>query len=136
MPTKPKPKELFPEKTITRPPKEEPTTTSSAKPEPTVNGTPTTSDIRTLAEAAAYLRVSEEGLRADAERSHVPAVKMAGEWRFSKSVILDWFRHSTNRPATTTGELLARLKPFWANQTDQETPEETEMFLEKIYAAR
>jgi len=48
------------------------------------------SGVMTLAEAAAFLRVSDEGLRNDAESGHVPARKMAGKWRFVKSTLLQW----------------------------------------------
>jgi hypothetical protein len=69
---------------------------SKAKPKPAVNGTPEVSDILTLAEAAAYLKVSEAGLKADLERGAVPARFVAGEWRFSKAAILVWLSAITS----------------------------------------
>jgi hypothetical protein len=48
------------------------------------------SEILTLGEAAAFLRVSEDGLKADAINSKVPGRLVAGEWRFSRLGLLAW----------------------------------------------
>src|SRR5947209_19398833 len=50
-------------------------------------------EVLTLAEAAAFLRVSEDALAALADRNHVPAQKIAGEWRFLKRALADWLRY-------------------------------------------
>ncbi|MGL6096643.1 MAG: helix-turn-helix domain-containing protein [Fimbriiglobus sp.] len=47
-------------------------------------------EVLTLAEAAAFLRVSDAGLRVDAEAARVPGRVVAGEWRFARAVLLDW----------------------------------------------
>lgn len=47
-------------------------------------------DVLTLAEAAAYLKVSVDGLRADAVAARLPCRNVAGEWRFIKSAIVRW----------------------------------------------
>ncbi len=47
-------------------------------------------DVLTLAEAAGYLRVPEEELLHLAERRDVPAVRIAGEWRFLRRALGHW----------------------------------------------
>jgi hypothetical protein len=64
-----------------------------SKTKPAVNGTPTPpGDVLTLAEAAAFLRVPEAGLRQDAEAGRVPGRRVAGEWRFLQKAITEWLR--------------------------------------------
>jgi hypothetical protein len=57
-----------------------------------LNGPPPISggDILTLAEAAVFLRVSVDGLKADAVKGKVPSRLVAGEWRFSRTGLLSW----------------------------------------------
>ena len=50
-------------------------------------------EILTLEEAAAYLRVSEEALRAMVGDDAIPAQKIGGEWRFLKRAVNEWLRH-------------------------------------------
>jgi excisionase family DNA binding protein len=65
-------------------------------------------DILTLPEAAAYLRVDEQGLADMAEGGNVPARKVAGQWRFSRRGLEDWMRF----PGLHPGEYM-RLHPRW-----------------------
>ena len=51
---------------------------------------PKLGEVLTLAEAATYLRVSEAGLRADADAGLLPGHLIGGEWRFTKEGILRW----------------------------------------------
>lgn len=46
--------------------------------------------IMTLREAAAYLRISANRLRALAEEGSVPAFLVEGHWRFSKQSVDEW----------------------------------------------
>jgi hypothetical protein len=63
-------------------------TTKTSKPQSSKktesNGKPPLSggEILTLAEAAGFLRVSEDGLKADVVGGKVPGRLVAGEWRF------------------------------------------------------
>lgn len=68
------------------------TTKASKTPKAGQNGVPlaTGGEILTLAEAAAFLRVSEDGLKADAASGRVPGRLVAGEWRFSRVALLGW----------------------------------------------
>lgn len=50
-------------------------------------------EILTLAEAASYLRVSEEELRKLASEGRIPAQKIGEDWRFLKSAVHDWLRY-------------------------------------------
>jgi hypothetical protein len=74
-------------------------TTKTRKPRPSKkaesNGKPSLSggEILTLAEAAAFLRVSEDGLKADAVGGKVPGRLVAGEWRFNRAALLCWLGH-------------------------------------------
>ena len=57
-----------------------------------VNGAETA--VLTLAEAAAYLRVSLAELAPLAERGQVPGRKIGGEWRFYKPALQHWLSDS------------------------------------------
>jgi hypothetical protein len=48
----------------------------------------------TLAEAAAFLRVPESGLREDADAGRLPGRLVAGEWRFVKGALLNWLANA------------------------------------------
>lgn len=47
-------------------------------------------EVLTEAEAAAFLRIDEETLLAAAEKGEVPARRIAGEWRFSRELLIAW----------------------------------------------
>jgi hypothetical protein len=74
-------------------------TTKTRRPRPSKkaesNGKPSLSEgeILTLAEAAQFLRVSEDGLKADAVGGKVPGRVVAGEWRFNRAALLCWLGH-------------------------------------------
>lgn len=69
--------------------------TKTARPaakQQSVNGSPPAPDaeVLTLAEAAALLKVTEAGLRQEADAGAIPGRLIAGEWRFVKGAILKW----------------------------------------------
>jgi Helix-turn-helix domain len=47
-------------------------------------------DVLRLEQAAAFLQVEPTTLAGLAERSEVPARRVAGEWRFSRAALLEW----------------------------------------------
>lgn len=78
-----------------------PRTTKKTKPEPTpqpgpqpavVNGPP--GEVLTLADAAAYLRLPEQAVIEAATSQGLPGRLIGGEWRFSKTAILQWLNAS------------------------------------------
>lgn len=72
-------------------------------------------EVMTLAEAAAFIRVSERTLGQMAREGRIPAQKAGREWRFLRRALEDWLArggpavgegHPTSRrPAPTTGRL-------------------------------
>ena len=74
--------------------------------------------VLTLAEAAALLRVPEEGLRTDAEAGRVPGRLVAGEWRFIKSTLLEWLSsEGQQRPEPQwSGGPIRKANPVHLNQ--------------------
>jgi hypothetical protein len=63
------------------------------KAKPSANGTvPTTQEVFTLSDAAAYLRVSEDEIIRLTQQQALPGRLLSGEWRFLKSAIQDWLR--------------------------------------------
>jgi excisionase family DNA binding protein len=70
--------------------------------EPTAN-----SEVLTLAEAAAYLRVSEADVVKTIREENLPARRLGEDWRLLKSAIQDWLRS----PPTPPGK-----KDFWKTQ--------------------
>ena len=83
----------------------------------------TPAEVMTLSEAAAFLRVAEEPLRADALAGRLPAQLVGGEWRFGRTAVLGWLEspHLQTRPPI---------------QIRDETPEEQEAFLASLRAHR
>ena len=80
----------------------------ATKTKPSANGTLT--EVFTLAQAAAFLQVSESALKADVDLGRVPAKCVGGEWRFSRIAILAWLaeppkdsRSSKDRILETAG---------------------------------
>ncbi|MCS6865057.1 MAG: helix-turn-helix domain-containing protein [Gemmataceae bacterium] len=64
--------------------------TASAPPATSLAPAAAMSEILTLPEAAVFLRVPEEGLKADAMAGRIPARWVAGDWRFSRSALIAW----------------------------------------------
>ncbi len=48
-------------------------------------------DIMTLEEVAAYLKVTPQTIYTWAQEKRIPAAKLGKEWRFKKSIIDRWF---------------------------------------------
>jgi excisionase family DNA binding protein len=49
------------------------------------------SDIMTLEEVAAYLKMTPQTIYTWAQEKRIPAAKLGKEWRFKKSIIDRWF---------------------------------------------
>lgn len=62
----------------------------SAPQAPNVNGI--TEEVLTLAEAAMYLRLSEEAVQVAVREQDLPGREVGGQWRFLKTGIQDWLR--------------------------------------------
>lgn len=50
-------------------------------------------DIMTLEEVAAYLKLKPQTIYTWAQEKKIPAAKIGKEWRFRKSLIDEWFLH-------------------------------------------
>ena len=48
-------------------------------------------DVMTLEEVAAYLKVKPQTIYTWAQEKKIPAAKLGKEWRFRKSIIDEWF---------------------------------------------
>lgn len=48
-------------------------------------------DIMTLEEVAAYLKVKPQTIYTWAQEKKIPAAKIGKEWRFKKSILDEWF---------------------------------------------
>jgi hypothetical protein len=55
-------------------------------------------DILTLVEAAEFLRISEDALKADAIDGKLPSRLVGGEWRFSRGGLLSWLSEWERTP--------------------------------------
>jgi excisionase family DNA binding protein len=69
-------------------------------------------EVLTLAEAAAYLRVSEVEVERIAGTQGLAGRRLGSEWRFSRAAIQDWLR----RPSMK--ESLLRLAGSWKDDPD------------------
>jgi hypothetical protein len=106
--------------------------TTKAKPKPTQSLAarpiiPVTVDqeVFTLAEAAAYLRVSETDILSQFSRQDFPDRKIGNEWRFLKTALRDWLRAAPGRRNGLLGQIGAL----------QDDPHLEEM-LQEIYRRR
>jgi excisionase family DNA binding protein len=74
-----------------------PRTTTKPKPrKPAATSQP--EEVLTLADAAAYLRVSEEDVLRLTREQGLPGRQIGQEWRFLKAAIEDWLRAPETRP--------------------------------------
>ncbi|MFP4114711.1 MAG: PTS sugar transporter subunit IIA [Spirochaetota bacterium] len=51
---------------------------------------PTSDEVLTLSETAAYLKLGERTIHRMIQRSEIPCARVGGQWRFLKSVLDDW----------------------------------------------
>jgi len=71
------------------------------QPEPSVNGAEV-GDVLTLAEAAAYLKLSQDAIVAAVYSQDLPARLVNNEWRFWKGAIQQWL--ATGKPPVKSGK--------------------------------
>jgi hypothetical protein len=103
---------------------------------PVTNHSPVpATEVMTLAEAAAFLRVSEDGLKADAAAGRVPGRHVAGEWRFVKETLLAWLSQPEPRPARMSSDLVEHLKRTGQPWTP-DAQREAEAFISSMRSAR
>lgn len=57
----------------------------------------TLTEVLTLEEVAAYLRLAPEVVERQATQGHIPGRKIETEWRFLKSAINDWLSTPTHQ---------------------------------------
>jgi excisionase family DNA binding protein len=55
-------------------------------------------EVMTLPEAATFLRLGEAHLERSATKNEVPARRIAGQWRFSRSALLAWLGSAASPP--------------------------------------
>ncbi len=55
------------------------------------------SDVLTVPEAAAFLRVPQQAIEEMAANHRLPARRVGNDWRFLKSALEDWLRSSSGR---------------------------------------
>jgi hypothetical protein len=55
-------------------------------------------EVMTLPEAAVFLRLGEAELERSAAESEVPARRIAGQWRFSRTALLAWLDSAASLP--------------------------------------
>ncbi len=86
------------------------------------------SEVLTLAEAAAYLRVPEDDVVHSIHTQKLPARQVGTEWRFSKQALGDWLRNP-GPPKPSKEAVLARIGSW------KDDPDLDEM-LKEIYKRR
>lgn len=81
-------------------------------------------DVLTLAQAADYLQLPADLVRAEAEAGRIAGLPVGADWRFLREAVAAWLRTPglPRVPVTTAGI--------------EETPEEQEAFLASIRAYR
>jgi excisionase family DNA binding protein len=81
-------------------------------------------DVLTLAEAASYLRLPEDAVRAEAEAGRLVGQNVRGEWRFVRAGVAAWLQ-TPLRPKTVS-----------TRPRVEETQEEYDAFMAVIRAQR
>ncbi len=104
-----------------------PKATAAAKPE--ANGTVPAENM-TLAEAAVWLRVSEDGLKADAVAGRIPARLVAGEWRFNKPALVAWLSQPEPPVEKSSKERMLAVAGMWKDDPT------VDAMVEEIYRKR
>ena len=67
-------------------------------------------EILTISEVAGYLKVAERTIYHLAGAHKIPAFKVGGAWRFSKSEIDRWIKTQTAGSPSSTADLSGRKK--------------------------
>ena len=84
-----------------------------------LNGTATTwPEVLTLAEAAAFVRLSEATLQQEAVAKRLPGRYLEGQWRFTRQGLLDWV--NTPNAQDDSQEHLLALAGIWENDPTAE----------------
>ncbi len=94
----------------------------STKAKPPTNGKTTTSplpDVLTPAQAATYLQLPVDVVRAEAEGGRLPGRCVGGEWRFSRTALLAWL----NSTPAAAGWSLPAPQGQWTAETEAEAAE-------------
>lgn len=67
-------------------------------------------EILTISEVAGYLKVAERTIYRLAGAHKIPAFKVGGAWRFSKSEIDRWIKTQTAGSPSSTADLSGRKR--------------------------
>ena len=70
-------------------------------------------DVMTLEEVAAYLKLKPQTIYTWAQEKKIPAAKLGKEWRFKKSIIDEWFINHID-------DKFAGVIENWKNNQDKE----------------
>jgi hypothetical protein len=105
-------------------------TKTTKTPKTAANGPPSPpGEVLTLAEAAALLRVPEEGLKTDAAAGRVPGRLVAGEWRFVRATLLAWLSQPEPSKKSSKERMLA-VAGMWKDDPT------VDAMVEEIYRRR
>lgn len=91
-------------------------------------------EVLTLAEAAAFLRVDEATLEADAAADRVPGRRVGGEWRFHRGGLAHWL--AAGRAVRGDTPLEAAHRRHQAALASGDPDAEGETFLEVLREQR
>ena len=106
-----------------------PKATAALAAAPQANGTVAAENM-TLAEAAAWLRVPDDGLRADAVAGRIPARLIAGEWRFNKPALVVWLSQPEPPAEKSSKERMLAVAGLWKDDPT------VDAMVEEIYRKR
>jgi excisionase family DNA binding protein len=90
---------------------------------------PPKSEVLTLAEAAAYLRVTERALSEMADSAVVPGRKIGGDWRFLKTALEDWLCHGSTNGTTKADRVLDLLLDLSSEESEASRQERKKRIL-------
>lgn len=85
------------------------------------NGSPTEGEVLTLAEAAAYLRVTEAEVLEAVQSQDLPGAQIGASWRFLKPALREWLwtggrRGKTSKEAQRAVIGMWEGDPYWEEE--------------------
>jgi excisionase family DNA binding protein len=74
-------------------------------------------EILTIPEVGELLKIAEKTVYVLAQRREIPAFKVGGQWRFSRTAIDGWIEARTQSPASTSSSLRGRERASRPNRS-------------------
>jgi excisionase family DNA binding protein len=86
-------------------------------------------DVLTLTQAAEYLQLPADLVRAEAEAGRIAGLSVGADWRFLRDAVAAWLRSPRRGPTDNGAELVEHIRRVSTAYPFRETDEEVEAFI-------